>query len=130
MNSGQGHISLPPQAELIIDPDQWILMDTPMITGIQNQSITNVPKVFKLHQNYPNPFNPSTIIKYELPITSYVELNIYTLLGQRVATLVNKVKEAGFHQVEWDATGFSSGVYYYMINTGEFQEVKKMILVR
>jgi hypothetical protein len=64
---------------------------------------------FRLLQNFPNPFNPTTIINYELPITNYTELNIYNLLGQRVATLVSEKQEAGQHQVEWDASGFSSG---------------------
>ena len=59
-----------------------------------------------------------------------VDLSIYNLLGQKVATLVNTRQQAGFHQVEWDAGHLSSGVYYYLIKTGEFQDVKKMILVR
>jgi flagellar hook assembly protein FlgD len=80
--------------------------------------------------NYPNPFNPNTVINYELPTTNIVELSIYNLLGQKVATLVSERKAAGDHQVEWDATGFSSGIYYYQIRAGEFQAVRKMILLR
>ena len=83
-----------------------------------------------MHQNYPNPFNPKTIINYELPITNDVELNVYNLTGQKIATLVQETQRAGHHQVEWDASGFASGVYYYRIEAGEFVEVKKMILVR
>jgi hypothetical protein len=96
----------------------------------------NISKLY-LHQNYPNPFNPKTIINYELPITKYVELSIYNLLGQKVATLVSQKQKAGSHQVEWDASGFGSGVYYYRIEvidlagrTGEFVDVKKMILTK
>ena len=85
---------------------------------------------YNLYQNYPNPFNPKTIINYELQITNEVDLSIYNLLGQKVATLVSERKNAGHHQVEWDASDFPSGVYYYMINAGEFQDVKKMILIR
>jgi hypothetical protein len=81
-------------------------------------------------QNFPNPFNPKTIIRYELPITNDVELSVYNLLGQKVTTLVNERKQAGYHQVEWDAGQFSSGVYYYRIEAGEFQDMKKMILLR
>ena len=88
------------------------------------------PDRFLLSQNYPNPFNPTTIINYELPITNFVELSVYNLIGQKVATLINENKKAGSHQVEWNASGFSSGVYYYKINAGEFQAVRKMILVR
>jgi len=95
-----------------------------------NDSHYDFPKGFALSQNYPNPFNPSTIINYELPITNYVELSIYNLLGQRVAILVNEQKRAGYHQVEWEASGFASGIYYYRIEAGEFQDVKKMILIK
>jgi hypothetical protein len=104
--------------------------------GLQNHGET-VPLVFGLNQNYPNPFNPTTIISYQLPVTSEVNLSIYNLLGQKVVTLVNEQKQAGSHQVDWDASGFASGVYYYRIEvvdparrTGEFIEVKKMVLIR
>jgi hypothetical protein len=88
------------------------------------------PREFHLFQNYPNPFNPKTIINYELEIMNDVDLSIYNLLGQKVATLVSKRQEAGNHHIEWDATGFASGVYYYRIKSGEFQDVKKMIVIR
>jgi hypothetical protein len=90
----------------------------------------SVPESYTLAQNYPNPFNPTTIINFDLPITIYVELTIYNLLGQRVVTLLSGRQEAGYHQVEWDASGFASGVYYYRIKAGEFQAVKKMILLQ
>ena len=89
-----------------------------------------LPLTYNLGQNYPNPFNPKTIINYELPITNTVELSIYNLTGQKVATLVQVTQRAGFHQVEWDASGFASGVYYYHLEAGEFREVKKMVLLR
>jgi hypothetical protein len=100
------------------------------------QFLTNIsgdPQIttsFQLAQNYPNPFNPTTIINYELPITNYVDLSIYNTLGQKVATLVNEKRKAGIHQVTWDASGYASGIYYYKIETGEFQDVKKMILLK
>jgi flagellar hook assembly protein FlgD len=89
-----------------------------------------IPKAFKLEQNYPNPFNPTTIINYELPITNYVDLSIYNTLGQKVATLVNKQQQTGYHQIEWDASSFPSGIYYYIIRIGDFIDVKKMVLVK
>jgi murein tripeptide amidase MpaA len=88
------------------------------------------PLTFKLSQNYPNPFNPRTIINYELPITNDVDVSIYNLLGQKVANLISETKIAGRYQVEWDASGFASGVYYYRIETGEYVDVKKMVLIR
>jgi len=90
----------------------------------------NIPFKFTLKQNYPNPFNPKTIINYELPITNDVDLSIYNLLGQKVVTLVSEKQKAGYHQVEWNASGFASGIYYYSIKAGEFQDVKKMVLLR
>jgi hypothetical protein len=85
---------------------------------------------FYLAKNYPNPFNPSTIINYELRITSVVDLSIYNILGQKVASLVSQKQSAGKYQVQWDGSSYSSGVYYYVLKTGEFLDVKKMILLR
>jgi L-ascorbate metabolism protein UlaG (beta-lactamase superfamily) len=85
---------------------------------------------YHLYQNYPNPFNPITKINYELPITNYVNLSIFNLLGELVTTLVDEKQNAGYHQVVWDATGMASGVYYYKIEAGEFVDVKKMVLLR
>ena len=98
--------------------------------ALKDEWKSQVPKQFALLQNYPNPFNPKTIINYELPITNYVRLNIYNLVGQKVAALVSEKKQAGYHRVEWDASGFASGIYYYQINAGNFAEVRKMILIR
>jgi hypothetical protein len=88
------------------------------------------PLKFNLSQNYPNPFNPITIINYELLILNDVELSVYNLLGQKVAILVSKKQAAGYHQVEWDASSFSSGIYYYRLEVGKFRDVKKMVLLR
>jgi hypothetical protein len=101
------------------------------LTNINREVIDqNVYGSFKLFQNYPNPFNPKTRIDYELPITADVEVHIYSLLGQKLETLVSKKQQAGKHQVEWDAREFSSGVYYYMITAGDYQYVRKMIVIR
>jgi len=89
---------------------------------------------FRLDQNYPNPFNPKTIINYELPITNEIELSIYNLLGQKVATLVSEKQPAGKYQVEWDASGFASGIYVYRLNAmGRAQnmvQTRKLVLLR
>jgi hypothetical protein len=88
------------------------------------------PGKFELTQNYPNPFNPTTIINFELPITNDVELSIYNVIGQKITTLLRELKQAGTHQVKWDATGYASGVYYYKIEAGEFVDVRRMVLLR
>lgn len=86
---------------------------------------------FQLFQNYPNPFNPVTMINYQLPEISDVDISVFNLLGQKVATLVSKRQPAGIYQVVWDATGFASGVYLYRIMTDKgFIETKKLILLR
>jgi hypothetical protein len=99
-------------------------------TSNQVNPVKRIPEKYYLNQNYPNPFNSRTIMNYQLPITTEVELSIYNLRGQKIVTLVKTQKGAGYHQIEWDATGFSSGVYYYSLKAGEFQDVKKMILLR
>jgi hypothetical protein len=100
-----------------------------IVTAIDHSPL-RIPTTYSLDQNYPNPFNPVTMINYQLPMINDVELSIYNLIGQKVATLVNERKQAGNHQVEWDAGDFASGIYYYRIKAGEFQDVKKMILLR
>ncbi len=85
---------------------------------------------FKLYQNSPNPFNPSTVISYQLPEINYVELNIYNALGQKMVTLISEKQNAGQHRVTWDAIGFTNGIYYYHLKAGEFEEVRRMVLVK
>ncbi|MBP1683410.1 MAG: bpr, partial [Ignavibacteriaceae bacterium] len=88
------------------------------------------PTNFTLYQNYPNPFNPTTTIKFALPVTSRVKINIYNSLGQLVETLADKEMESGYHQVSFDASRLASGVYLYQLQTGEFVSVKKMLLLK
>jgi hypothetical protein len=97
-------------------------------TEIRQGSI-KMPSSFYLY-NYPNPFNPTTLINYELQITNYVDLSIYDLLGQKVTTLVSDKQMVGDHQVQWDATGFPSGVYMYRLRVGNYIESRKMVLLR
>jgi len=88
------------------------------------------PSIYSLSQNYPNPFNPSTTIKYSLPKSADVRIVVYNTTGQKIQTLVSQKAAAGSHQVEFNAENLSSGVYFYRIEAGEFQDVKKMILLR
>jgi len=88
------------------------------------------PLQYNLQQNFPNPFNPTTSISYSLSKTEWVELKVYNLLGSEVATLVDEQKYPGNYEVSWDASGFSSGVYFYKMVTGASTLVKKMVLIR
>jgi hypothetical protein len=116
-------------ATIELDPKNWVLDRNEEITRVTKQD-ESIPFTYELEQNYPNPFNPKTIINYELQITNDVNLSIYNLLGQKVSTLVSKRQMAGYHRVEWDASEFACGIYYYMIISGEYQAVKKMILLK
>ena len=91
---------------------------------------SRIPRMFALDQNYPNPFNPSTIIHYGLPNHSHVTLTVFNTLGQQVAQLVDGEIDAGYHEVKFDGSGLSSGVYFYRLRTGDFVETKTLLLAR
>ncbi|MEO8514912.1 MAG: T9SS type A sorting domain-containing protein, partial [Ignavibacteria bacterium] len=96
-----------------------------------------LPAEYSLSQNYPNPFNPSTKIKFSIPNTPLsfgegqgVGLFIYNSLGQQITTLINQQLTPGTYEVEWDASNFPSGLYFYQLTSGEYSETKKMILLK
>ena len=102
----------------------------------KKQLIVNVtpPKEFRMEQNFPNPFNPSTRIQYQLPYASKVSLKIYNVLGEEVATLINQVQDAGYKEVNFNASHYASGMYIYRIiaqnNGNTYTSVKKMMLLK
>ena len=85
---------------------------------------------FSLEQNYPNPFNPGTTIRYSLPSRSHVTLTVFNMLGQEVALLQNGEQEAGYHEVKFDGSGLSSGVYFYRMQAGDFVQTRRLLLLR
>lgn len=99
------------------------------IVGIE-EPFLNLPKTFQLNQNYPNPFNPITTIKYAVPKTSYIRLEVYNALGQRVTTLVDESKTVGYYSIKFNATQFASGLYFYRLISKEFTKVKKLIVIK
>jgi hypothetical protein len=112
-----------------INNDLWLVKFAPDVSNIYlEQNI--IRDHFAVEQNYPNPFNPSTTIEFDLAKASDVRIEVYNITGQNIQTLFNNKLSAGRHQVEWDASGFASGVYYYRIEAGEFVDVKKMVLLR
>ena len=89
-----------------------------------------LPSEFALNQNYPNPFNPNTTFNYELPKESKVILSVYDITGCLIETLVNTIQSGGYYSVNWNASQFSSGVYFYRIQADGFQQVKKCLLIK
>ena len=95
-----------------------------------DENNSDMAENFTLSQNYPNPFNPSTTINYQVPVTSFVTLKIYDVLGTEVATLVNEEKPAGEYENEFIGNNLSSGIYFYQLKAEAFVETKKMILLK
>jgi hypothetical protein len=100
-----------------------------LVTGVSSSGIS-VPQEFMLHQNYPNPFNPTTVVSYQLPAASHVDLRVYDVLGRGVAVLVNQDQPAGVHRVSWNATSMPSGAYVYKLTTGIFTQTRQMLLTK
>ena len=92
--------------------------------------VGQAPKLFALEQNFPNPFNPSTVITYQLPVTSHVSLKVYDAIGGEVATLVNETKEAGYYSTTFDAKNLASGIYFVRLQSGDEVQLKKMQLLK
>ena len=90
----------------------------------------NIVSSFELEQNYPNPFNPSTKIKFNIPMTEKVKIEVFNAVGNKVATLLNEVKEAGSHEIQLNADNWATGAYFYKISAGNFSATKKMLLIK
>lgn len=105
---------------------------TSVVKDLQNI----LPKEYRIEQNFPNPFNPSTIIRYALPFSSNVKIEIYNILGERIKELLNTQKNAGYYEENLNINGLASGVYLYVIyaksldGKNEFKEAKKMVLLK
>jgi hypothetical protein len=103
---------------------QWIN------TAVGKNPSGSLPKEYALGQNYPNPFNPTTTIQYQIPASGLTTLKVYNLLGQEVATLVDGLVPVGSHQVTFDATRLTSGVYFYTLHSGNYVSTKKLMLLK
>lgn len=107
----------------------WNFKFTTGTTGVR--AIENsIPDKYELYSNYPNPFNPTTNIKFAIPKSSEVKITVYDILGNEAAVLVNEQLQAGTYQTDWDASRYSSGVYFYRIQAGDFTETKRMTLIK
>jgi hypothetical protein len=99
------------------------------LTGITSDG-TGIPDKFGVSQNYPNPFNPTTVIMYQLPVSSEVTLKVYDMLGKEITTLVNKHEDAGFHSAVFVASNLPSGIYFYRMQAGKYSETKKLTVLK
>jgi hypothetical protein len=109
--------------------DVWLLKTQPDPLNLSIHESTVIKYNF-LHQNFPNPFNPITVISWQLPVSSQVNLTIYNLVGQKFATLLSASLPSGFHEYKWDASDLPSGVYLYRLEAGDFVESRKMVLMK
>ena len=115
--------------------DVFVTKFEPVATGITEYDLDNLPSDFKMSQNYPNPFNPTTTIEFNLPTKSNVTINIYNLLGQQIQQLVNQEYSAGNYRITWDgktSDGIqtATGIYFYRLETNNYVETKKMLLLK
>ena len=125
---------------LLVDGEQLVLADAKAFTisrapsrlelGMEPGPASSLPKRFALSQNYPNPFNPATDIRYEIPVESRVVLKVCDVIGRAIATLVNENKPAGTYTIRWDAGAMPSGMYYYTLSAGTFNQTRAMALIR
>jgi len=108
------------------------ILDIHLLVGpvVSLDKIPHIPNGASLLQNYPNPFNATTILEFTLSHSEFVTLKIYNIVGEEVTTLVSEKMHRGSYRYEWDATSFSSGVYVYVMRTGNYIESKKMVLIR
>ena len=105
--------------------------DSIIIVGVEEQPQQNIiPSQFVLEQNYPNPFNPGTTIQFSIPGQSFVKLEVFNTLGEKVASLVSAELNTGTYKYEWDAGSLSSGIYFYRLKTENFIQTKKLMLMK
>ena len=98
------------------------------VTSITTAS--GIPSEFRLHNNFPNPFNPSTTIKFDLPASDFVSLKIFDVSGREISSLINSNLSAGYYSVVFDANGYSSGIYFYRLQTKNYSETRRMVLIK
>ncbi len=121
---------------LTVQRGEMRFQDTPVYlfelgeTATSSELVSTLPDAFMLEQNYPNPFNPTTVIRYQLPVQSDVRIEVFDILGRRVATLVNETMEAGTHQVTFDGSRLASGIYHYRLTAGDFAQTRRFTLIK
>lgn len=128
-NTGQALIGKTDDDQYIIQSGFWY-QSPYFITGTDRQYPDEIPGQFVLDQNYPNPFNPYTTIRFGIPVAANVTIDLYNILGQKIACLFEDRKAPGYYQVIVDAGNLASGIYLYTIRAENYSGVKKMVVIR
>lgn len=115
---------------VVFDPNNDIVLKTASLTVGINSESNIIPEKFAVYQNYPNPFNPTTNIKFDIPKNTFVSLKVFDVLGKEVAVLINEERNAGSYSVDWNASVYPSGVYFYTFESKDFSATKRMLLVK
>ena len=123
--SNDGKVYVSGYGEVSGNPSEIITIKYALSPAIVQQISSEVPNGYLLHQNCPNPFSPSTRIKYQIIEPGYVSLKVYDILGNEFTTLVNEEISPGTYEATFDASGLSSGIYFYTLRTGSFAETKR-----
>jgi hypothetical protein len=110
--------------------DCYVIKTAPDISQVPSLPIAAIPEAYVLYPPYPNPFNPAIVIHYEVPVTSPVTLTIYNLLGQRVATIMDRTLNSGDYRTTWNAGDLPSGIYFCRLTAPSFQSIRKMVLIK
>ena len=126
-----------PHAEIELAPGEFRIYTNNHLLAVEDENVddSSLPLTFSLSQNYPNPFNPRTTIKYIVPSTELlntqsVQLKVYNILGNEIATLVDEIKPAGEYELMFDGRNFSNGIYFYTLSYGDKSLTKKMLLLK
>ena len=123
-NGAQGGLNI----SNITSYDTLISFTLGVSSGIQQ--VNSIVSEYKLMQNYPNPFNPETKIKFQIKDAGFVSLKVYDILGKEVTSLINENLNSGVYEINWNAKSFTSGVYFYKLESEKFSDVKKMLMVK
>jgi choice-of-anchor B domain-containing protein len=124
----QWHVWIKDEFTSVSSQDTFQFVYTGPVLGVDDRTLT--PFAFELAQNYPNPFNPKTNVEFQVASVEFVKLGVYDILGREVASLVNETKQPGVYTVSVDASGLSSGVYFYKLDAGSFSQTKRMVLLK
>ncbi|MBP8975737.1 MAG: T9SS type A sorting domain-containing protein [Bacteroidetes bacterium] len=124
-------LDVPYSYQKFLDPVETLPATIPGLVRTDVEATPQLqPLQFSVEQNFPNPFNPSTIVRYQIPSKTHVEIAVYNIIGERVATLVDRIEEPGTHSIILNGEHFASGVYFISVRAGTYSTTKKAVLIK